>query len=277
MAKRRFGMTEKKIDRFAREGRGTGKGMEYKPWLTVHDLSSLGRSARMLGRCNRRIHHLFSDVERSAFLEYDYKDEVQDIREQYPLDRQLTGQIALSLGVSHPMDVQTGVDIVMTTDLLVTFRDGKTRAVACKRSNDLQSVRTLEKLEIERRYWKTLGVDWKLWTEGSTTKVRVQNLAFLHEFLVVDDRKLVDPTHWVVRSAVFLKALNRTDLSTPFADFAAAFERSGGFPPGEGIATMRYLACRKQIEYDLDVVFDHTKPIGRSIRPLQTAAAAVAV
>ena len=44
MAKRRFEMTENKIARFVREGRGTGDGIDYKPWLTVHDLSSLGRS-----------------------------------------------------------------------------------------------------------------------------------------------------------------------------------------------------------------------------------------
>lgn len=87
MAKRRFQMTESKIKRFAREGRGIGAGVGYKPWLTVHDLSSLGRSARLLGRCNRRIHHLFSDLERGAFLEYDWRDDVCDIREQFPLDR----------------------------------------------------------------------------------------------------------------------------------------------------------------------------------------------
>ena len=50
MAKRRFEMTEAKIARFVREGRGMGDGASYKPWLTVHDLSSTGRVSRLIGR-----------------------------------------------------------------------------------------------------------------------------------------------------------------------------------------------------------------------------------
>jgi hypothetical protein len=262
-------MTESKIGRFAREGRGTGEGVDYKPWLTVHDLSSKGRSARMLGRHNRRLHHLLSDIERGAFLDYDWRDDVQDIREQFPIDRGMTRVIAAEMGVRHPQDVSTKVDTVVTTDLLVTFLDGSMRAVACKASSDLRDARTLEKLEIERRYWSRLGVEWKLWTERSITKARVMNLAYLHEFLDVDDRRLVSQGHWVDMSALFLSRLYSADPEMPFAVFAEEFEKRSGVPPGSAIATMRYLACRKLLVFDIDTRFDPSLPLGRSLRLLR--------
>lgn len=266
MAKRRYGMTEAKIARFLKQGRGTGEGLSYKPWLTVHDVSSKGRVSRMLGRCNRRVHHLLSDIERSAFLSYDWRDDVVDIREQFPLDRGATCVIATEMGLAHPRDPGTGVAVVMTTDLLVVFADDSVRAVACKSSSDLGVTRTAEKLEIERAYWALLGREWKLWTERSTTRVRTENLAFLHEYLDADAWDWLPRGHWTRRAAVFLAMFTRADPATPFAAFAASFDSTAGFAAGDAIATMRYLASRKALAFDVDVKFDPSAPIGRSLK-----------
>ncbi len=230
----------------------------------------------MLGRCNRRIHYLLSDIERGAFLEYDWRDDVRDIREQFPLDRGVTRVIAAEQNIGHPRDPRTNVDVVMTTDLFVTFADGTERAVACKPAGELGKSRTLEKLEIERRYWSLLGVEWKLWTEQCTTKVRVQNLAYLHEFLDADNPRLVDRVHWSKLSVLFLAALSGADPAMPFAAFASEFEARADLPPGEAVATMRYAACRKLVRFNLDVAFDHSAPLERSLRPLGAASAAKA-
>nr|WP_231495230.1 hypothetical protein [Oceanobacillus picturae] len=32
-----------KIDKWIKEGRGTGSGTDYQPWLKIQDVSSLGR------------------------------------------------------------------------------------------------------------------------------------------------------------------------------------------------------------------------------------------
>lgn len=276
MAKRRFEMTEKKITRFVREGRGTGDGIDYKGWLTVHDLSSLGRSTRMLGRHNRRVHHLFSDIERGAFLEHDWRDDVIDIKEQFPLDRGATRVIAASMGVRHPRVPGGGIEVVMSTDLLVSFKDGTHLALACKSKDDLAKPRTCEKLEIERRYWNLLGTRWGIWTESSTTRIRTENLAYLHEYVDADEQHWLAPGYWVGRAAAFLALLARSDPDRPFAVFAAAFDGIEGFGPGDAVATMRYLACRKAIVFDLDVAFDHTAPLGRSVRPVRSGMVAKA-
>jgi hypothetical protein len=164
MGKRKYEWNERKIKRFQKEGRGKGAGESYKPWLTVRDLSSVGRSIRVPGRVVDRIHHLLSDHERRAFLVYDYADSVSDIREQYPLDREETKAIAKEAGIVHPAD--SDCLLVQTTDLLVTLLDqdgGKINlARSIKPAEHLRDQRTLEKLELERRYWERHGVDWRM-------------------------------------------------------------------------------------------------------------------
>ena len=58
--------------------------------------------------------------------------------------------------------------LVMTTDFVVdVLRGGKlvTEALAFKPSAELEKPRTLEKLQIERRYWCEQSVPWRIVTE----------------------------------------------------------------------------------------------------------------
>lgn len=137
MAKRRYGFDDDKLARFLKEGRGQGYGQSYRPWLTIQDVSSLGRSSRIRGRKTAREHHLLSDMETALFLLLDWSDSVTDIREQFPLDRDETRRIATEMGVRHPADAQSKTDIVMTTDFVVDIRersnhDDCTVSKACK-------------------------------------------------------------------------------------------------------------------------------------------------
>ncbi|WP_320173993.1 hypothetical protein [Maridesulfovibrio sp.] len=63
MAKRSNGLTEAKPKKWIKEGRGSGHGADYSPWLRVRDIASKGRSLRVFGHKSRRTHHLFSDLE----------------------------------------------------------------------------------------------------------------------------------------------------------------------------------------------------------------------
>lgn len=51
-----------------KDGREHGNHAEYKPWLTVRDLPSLGRVHRVFGHKSQRTHHLLSELELSVFL-----------------------------------------------------------------------------------------------------------------------------------------------------------------------------------------------------------------
>ena len=49
MARRNTSFDEAKIARFEKEGRGQGRGADYKPWLTTYDVPSAGREHRVFG------------------------------------------------------------------------------------------------------------------------------------------------------------------------------------------------------------------------------------
>lgn len=168
VARRRYAFDEDKIALFHKEGRGKGRGADYKPWLTVQDVPSSGRVHRLRGLKTGRRHHLLSDIEWRLFLLFDWADDVEDIREQFPLDRDATKRIANEMGVRHPTDTSTKTPVVMSTDLVVdVLRNGRlvTLARAIKPSAELAKPRILEKLEIERRYWVEGGIDWRVLTE----------------------------------------------------------------------------------------------------------------
>lgn len=79
------GLTQAQIDRRLKGGRGQGQGPDYKPLIYTRDVSSLGRSPRLLGSKTRRLQHLLSDLELAIFLTLDRSTHVTDIREQFPM------------------------------------------------------------------------------------------------------------------------------------------------------------------------------------------------
>lgn len=63
-----FLLSVQQQQKWIKDGRGDGELSSYKPWLTVRDLSSLGRSHRVYGHKTKRTHHLLSDLELAIFL-----------------------------------------------------------------------------------------------------------------------------------------------------------------------------------------------------------------
>ena len=89
---------ERKFARWVKDGRGQGRGRDYKPWLTVRDVSSSGRSHRVHGYKAQRTHHLLSDLELSVFLLLEWHSGTTDIREQFPLPLDVTRAVAEDAG-----------------------------------------------------------------------------------------------------------------------------------------------------------------------------------
>lgn len=182
--KSKYAMDEEKVQRFLAEGRGQGYGVNYKRWLNVFDFPSQGRIHRFYGLTVPREYHLFSDGEYSSMTQYDWARPVIDIREQYPLDRDLTREIARQEKIKHPK-MYDGEDYVLTTDLVLTVEeDGEQRIVArtYKPSNELEKARVKEKFEIERRAWEYHNIDWKPITERSINRTLVKNVSCLRPF-----------------------------------------------------------------------------------------------
>jgi len=147
-----------KEEKWISEGRGLGRGAEYKPWLTIQDVPSDGRSSRIKGNKINRQHETFSDLERNYFYISEFSDCIIDIREQFPLLPKLeTVVIANELGLKHPTNPKTKQPVVMTTDFLLTVDKGDgfvELARTVKMKGELLDQRVIEKFEIERVYWE---------------------------------------------------------------------------------------------------------------------------
>ncbi len=62
------------IEQWIKQGRGTGIGVDYKPWLKIQDVSSKGRSTRLKGIKTNRKHEFLSDLERNYFYLTEYSN-----------------------------------------------------------------------------------------------------------------------------------------------------------------------------------------------------------
>lgn len=181
--------TPKVLERFQREGRGTGLYADYKPWHKVSrsDPSSNGRSHLINWRS--RLRELLSDGELGCQHFVAMLSDLEDCLEQYPLDYQdgphlLTeyGQgsplssypgtqtLVKELGIRHPVTTEKGRSAPWrpSTDfVLVRRRDNEELflvAIAFKPSNEIRTRRARELLSIEREYWVRRGASWLLLT-----------------------------------------------------------------------------------------------------------------
>lgn len=189
MARFNYELTIEKIEKFKAEGRGIGEFENYKPWLTVRDFPSKGRSSREKGVKVKREYHFLSDLERYFFYITEWDDNVVNIREQFPvLDRSKTMEIAEILGYQHPRSNTTKVNAVITADFLVTYKktDGELTTVArsIKPHKELQKKRTLEKLIIEKYYFESIGIDWAVITEKEIDRNLAVNIQELRDYLL---------------------------------------------------------------------------------------------
>lgn len=248
MARNRYGFDEAKIDRYIAENRGKGEGASYRPWLTIQDVPSQGRTHRPYSLKTGRTHQLLSDLEKYAFLFYEWNDDVTDIREQYPLDRAVTLRIANELGINHPKDPTTKCDIVMTTDLLIfVLKDG----VACPVARSIKPAskldkRVIDKLEIERKYWVDQGVDWSLVTDEQLPKTFALNLDMAKEVANFDGREGLYPTYWQDACDEVLNALAKHP-GISIVNLCTMLQ----IESADVLTTIRHLIWHKKISIDM--------------------------
>ncbi|MDP1396294.1 TnsA endonuclease N-terminal domain-containing protein [Lysinibacillus capsici] len=260
MAKRKSGWTEEKIARYIMEGRGQGELSEYTPWLNVQDFSSNGNVTRLNGWKTKRQHEFFSNLERSYFFLLDWSDIVLDIREQFPLDRELTIKIAEEKGIPHSIDNRNNTIIPMTTDFFITLIQNKSRvylARTVKPFKDLENPRVIEKFEIEREYWEKKGVNWGIVTEEELPEVFVKNIQWVHKsyFLDSDEDELL-----AVELLNILKS-NRNNLNTKIIKLCNIFDEEYNADVGTAITYVKHLIARKLISFNMMEKIDIRKLI----------------
>lgn len=263
MAKRKRKLN---VDKLIKEGRGTGIGSEYKPWIKIQDVPSLGRSTRLKGIKTGRQHEFLSDMEKNYFYLLEYIDCVVDIREQFPLlPLEETLVIAEELGIEHPKNPETGEYIVMTSDFLVTSEvDGKVvnSARTIKAKDDLLNRRIIEKFYIEQVYWERREINWGIVTEQEIDKVMASNISFFYSYYDIKNLDVFADINQNEYEDLILEYIKRIiDCNECIRIVSSTFDADMVLPKGTGIAIFKYLLARKIIKTDLTSVINIDKKI----------------
>ncbi|ACB83844.1 heteromeric transposase endonuclease subunit TnsA [Natranaerobius thermophilus JW/NM-WN-LF] len=228
---------------------------KYKPFIAIRNVPSLGRSSRILGIKTNRQHEFLSDLERNYYHILEFSDHVIDIREQFPLQLERTLLIADELGVKHPIHPKTKDPVHITSDFNITIKEDKKAkdlVRTIKRKDDLLDKRTIEKFEIEKRYWDVLNIDWGIVTEKEIDKTLALNIADVMHYYSFDSLEFYQIIgEEEVKSLIvtFIQRLIDTDKTV--REVSTVFERDFQLGKGVGITLFKHLIARKYIKVDL--------------------------
>tara|TARA_R110001592_G_scaffold135108_1_gene351043 strand:- start:19771 stop:20595 length:825 start_codon:yes stop_codon:yes gene_type:complete len=250
MGKKRYWNSEAKNARWIKDGRGQGIGAEYKPWLTVRDVPSEGRSHRVFGHLTQRTHHLLSDLELATFLLLQWRESTQDIREQFPLDVTITKQLSEEAGIQHPSS--NGVTQIMSSDFVVTTgeKEKASFALQVKDSSKFEDARTVEKLEIERRFWLEKQTPWYLVTEKEIPPVVFKNIEWLYS-LQKQELSLEEESQYFE----FYTNQVAQNFHLTVIDLCKQIDTAYSLELGESLFQLRLLLARRYFHFDITIPY----------------------
>jgi len=226
-------------EKYIAEGRGQGEGKDYRPWIRIQDFASLGTVSRIYSSKTKRVHHLLSNNEKYYFYLLEWSENIMDIREQFPLsDIKTAMDVAANAGIRYPTDKNSGFPYVMTCDFMLTTPHGlKARTV--KQASELSNPRIVEKLEIERQYWKRLGIDWKLVADRGIDIPKARAIEWVRQ----DDNTFVYDDFIVMAEAKQRFASAHSPIAV-----ANSLDRDFNLSKGAGMSIFKQLLRTKQIQ-----------------------------
>ncbi|WP_256858876.1 TnsA endonuclease N-terminal domain-containing protein [Solemya velum gill symbiont] len=187
-----------------------------------------------------------SDLELAAFFLFDWNPSVTDIREQYPLRLEDTIELAAQARIRHP-EVRGQIQVMSTDFLVDTNKPERPRmAIQVKTSSDLSNPRTIEKLELERRYWALKEVPWYLLTEKQIPKTVTKNIAWLYPAQLVLDG--IEDT--LNMASLYLSCfINHPALL--ISQVAMMLDQAYLLSPGESLQKIRSLLALRVFLFDI--------------------------
>lgn len=153
---------------------GQGTGADYKPYITTSEFNSQGTTSVIKDWKTGRAVHCLSQGEMYWYYILRWDDTNVDVREQYPLDYAETVNIANEMGFHPPREI-------MTTDMLVTKKDGTEVAYSIKVDKKL-SKRQMQLLCIEKQYWLNQGIEYQLVFKSDMNAILATNIRLVTEF-----------------------------------------------------------------------------------------------
>ena len=176
---------------------------QYEPLIKVWSGPKGTRRHFFSGIKSERSHHFLSDGEKRLGLVREAQPATISFYEQFPLyDLKLCIDLSVEMGIKYPVD-KDGEACVLSSDLFCTevnFETGEIIKVArtykpiaaflTETKHPISVTRTLQKLELEKRYYKEKGISFHIETDLNISKNHADNLVwarksaeYRHEFV----------------------------------------------------------------------------------------------
>ncbi|MCG7377382.1 TnsA endonuclease N-terminal domain-containing protein [Paenibacillus sp. ACRSA] len=256
MAGRRFFWSEAKIERYLKNGKGQGRGKEYKPWITVESGFSTGNQYKVFGLKTERIHHFLSSLEYHYFLLLEWNDSVIDIRERFPLLNRVEAMaIAKERYMNYPHCSETRTPLIITTDFLVdTIVDGKikqfARSILPEKKKNIR--RNVERYSLEQEYWARRNIAFAVVSEKQLNFSIVRNYLSFRTAYILEATKALSAEEL----QQLLPSLRRYLLLSPkdveVRSVCGDFDKFNSLPKGTAWYLFRHMLARKEITVDMN-------------------------
>ncbi|WP_239482764.1 TnsA endonuclease N-terminal domain-containing protein [Paraburkholderia sp. C35] len=199
--------------------------------------------------------HTMSDIETRTLLALEWSARVTGVREQYPVDRDLTLEIADALKVTHPYYPGTNVPTVMTVDFLVDVTDnGQTsfEAIDCKSSEEAEDPRSIEKLQIMRVLFAGMDIPHRLVFDSTLPMQKIRNIEWIRGGILKSGEEEQYPGAIRERSLIMAHELLHSTRNMPLSEYCAKFERRHGMRAGDGLRVAKLLMHERILLCDLN-------------------------
>lgn len=247
MSRKPTNLTAAKIAKKFKLGHGQGERATYRPWLTIQEFTSTGRSHRVYSHKTKRIHHLFSDLELSVFMLLEWSNSVTDIRERFPMKPDEALDIAHDANLPYPKI--NDVCQVLHSDFLVDISDNKAPQfiINVRPSSTLQKVAVVNQMELERRYWSKKGIKQYLSTEKQINPDVKKNIDKLAPYI----GNMEDLTDEVLRQIPLFQWQMQKNPNLNVIDICKSIDQAQDLPLGTSLTQLKILLANRVIAFDI--------------------------
>lgn len=205
-----------------------------------------------------------SDNQLRTFLLLEWSDKIMDIKTNIILDDleiYLDEEIE-NLRLDIFKDKESGKTYDLYTNFLVTVDKGVNKeniAISVKNSSNLSKKNTIEKLEIERRYWSKRYTKFYIVTDKELNRQEVNNINWCREALI--DKSILNKDYLAEELLVFIQK-HRKKLLNEILDL---FDEINNFKLGTSLFIFRYLIAIKKIKVNMKEKININKEISNIV------------
>ena len=231
--------------------------------LKVTTFSSKGRATRIYSYKTKKIHHLQSDNQLRFFLILEWINQVKDIQENVELKHlEATMDNIENLRLDKFTNKENYLYQLHTNFFISIIRNKceEQVAISVKSLSELERKTVIEKMEIERRYWKAKGISFHVITEKEIDKQFVENIKWVRESFI--DKSIEKKEELKEKLYYFLQEYKEKRIM----DALNNFNEDEKLKAGTALFILRYLIAVREVEINMKEKLDLNDSINKRIK-----------